>query len=261
MEIKKYWKEIVIAVLFIALLLVSNCSHKLQGERNVLKQQLKQEISDVKSFRESQKILFDSLSADNAKKDKKALVLQQDNKKKDGRIGQLQQSNRSLDLKLKKSAEKLIEKKIEIATYTNAQSADYINEYFQGLDAIPTEKSVNLEKNYPNLVVAELEEKKTLVEDVKDYKAKIENKDKELSETNGKLANKDEEIKLEKEKGLNKDLAFASKEIETKKLDKALETSLDLNIKTERQLNTQKVLKWVYFGVGVIGGYYLIPKN
>ncbi len=254
--IKKYYiKEIVIAVLFIALLLMSNCSQKLQGERNVLKDQLKQEVDGVATFRKNQKILFDSLSAENKKKDTKIAELHQDNKKKDGKIAQLWQSNKSLDTKLKKSAEKLVEKKKEIATYTYANSAEYINNYFKGTDAIPTEKSVNLEQTLPNLVVAELEEKKTLVEDVKDYKSKIENKDKELAFTNGKLVNKDEEIKLEKEKGLNKDLALASKEIETKKLDKALETSLELNAKTEKQLLTQKVLKWVFIGIGGTVGY------
>lgn len=215
--------------MFIALLLVSNCSHKLQGERNILKDQLKEEVDGVKIFKEKQKLLFDSLSLENTKKDK--------------RISELQENNKQLDKKLENSAKKLEKKKKEIVSYSYTQSAEYINEYFQGLDAIPTEKSVNLELNLPNLVVEELEEKQFLEEAIY-IKDSI-------------IKNKDEEIKLGNDKILNKDLALASKQIETEKLDKALDTSLQLNKKTEKQLKVQKVLKWIYAGAGAFLGWQI----
>lgn len=225
-NIKKYWKEISIAIMFILLLLVSNCSHKLQGERSILKDQLKQEVDGVKIFKEKQKILFDSLSAENVKKDK--------------RITELQENNKELDKKLENSAKKLTEKKKEIVKYTYVQSAEALKERYNTKAVVATNSSVNLLDSIPNLVIEELAERDNLAIDVETYRTKI--------------VNKDEEIKLGNEKLLNKDLALASKQIETEKLDKALNTSLELNIKTEKQLKAQKVLKWIYAGVGATLG-------
>jgi hypothetical protein len=104
-------------------------------------------------------------------------------------------------------------------------------------DVSATATSVNLEKDTPIAILDDL--------------AEGDNCFYSLEVKDSIIKNKNEEIKLEKDKSLNKDLALASKQIETEKLDKALDTSLQLNKKTEKQLKAQKVLKWVYAGVGL----------
>jgi len=71
--IKKYTREITIVGLLILLLSVWTCSHNAQkvaqGETKQLKEQLKQQKDGVDVFRKEQKILFDSISAENTKRD------------------------------------------------------------------------------------------------------------------------------------------------------------------------------------------------
>lgn len=223
---KKYWKELCIVIMILALILVSNYSCKLQGERNILKDQLKDEVSKVKVFKQKQKVLFDSLFAENLKKDT--------------RISKLQKSNEEIDKNLQNSVKKLAEKKKEIANYTYIQSAETLKERYNTKSVVATNNSVNLLDSIPNLVIEDLAEMDKLNLDVEDYKTKV--------------ANKDEEIKLSNEKLLNKDIEIASKQIETDILNKSLDISTKLNKKTQNQLRTQKVLKWVYAGIGATLG-------
>lgn len=233
----KYIREISIVGLIILLLSVSYCSHNQQkvaeGEKKVLKEQLAQQKKSLKDFKAIQKNLFDSISAQEKIKDKK--------------IAELQETNKQISKKSAENLKKLREKQKQIASFDNAESADYINVYFQGLDAIPTQTSVNLENNYPNLVVAELEEKQYL--------------EKEIVLRDSTIVNKDEEIKLTQEKVLSRDLIIASKQIETEKLDSALKLSEDINKKSEKEIRKLKtknfinrILVPVALGVGVFTG-------
>lgn len=235
--IKKYTREIIIVGLIILLLSVSYCSHNQQklaeGEKEVLKEQLVEQKKSLKDFKAVQKTLFDSISAQE--------------KIKDIKIAELQDINKIITKKSEENLKKLRDKQKQIASFDNAESADYINVYFQGLDAIPTQTSVNLENNYPNLVVAELEEKQYLEKEIvlRDYT----------------ITNKDYEIKLTQEKVLSRDLVIASKQIETEKLDSALKLSEDINKKSDkviRKLKTKnfinRILVPVALGVGVFTG-------
>lgn len=244
MEIKKtlvqYKREITIVGLLILLLSVWTCSHNAQkvaqGETKQLKEQLKHQKDGVDVFRKQQKILFDSLSAENTKKDR--------------RISELQETNKELTKKSSENLKKLKDKQKQIASYTNRQSAEYLNVYFQGLDAVPTEKSVNLENNLPNLVVGELEEKQFL--------------EKEVVLKDSIIENKDEEIKLGNEKILNKDLALASKQIEVEQLDGVVKTQDNVNkslSKENRNLKTKNFLTtYILPPLVFIGGVYVGTK-
>lgn len=219
--VAKYTREITIVGLLILLLSVWTCSHNAQkvaqGETKQLKEQLKQQKDGVDVFRKQQKILFDSLSAENTKKDR--------------RISELQKTNKELTKKSSENLKKLKEKQKQISSYNNQQSAEYLNVYFQGLDAIPTEKSVNLENNLPNLVVSELEEKQFL--------------EKEVVLKDSIIENKDEEIKLDNEKILNKDLALASKQIEVKQLDELVKTQDNVNKSLSKENRNLKVKNFI----------------
>lgn len=238
--VAKYTREITIVGLLILLLSVWTCSHNAQkvaqGETKQLKEQLKHQKDGVDVFRKQQKILFDSLSAENTKKDR--------------RISELQETNRELTKKSSENLKKLKDKQKQIASYDKKQSAEYLNVYFQGLDAIPTEKSVNLENNLPNLVVGELEEKQFL--------------EKEVVLKDSIIENKDEEIKLGNEKLLNKDLALASKQIEVDKLDGVTQIQEYIIKKSDRQISNLKtknfITTYILPPLVFIGGVYVGTK-
>jgi hypothetical protein len=235
----KYKTQIIIAIFIIVTLLVinhcNNKQHQLQGERKQLKEQLKKEQDGLKIIQENNRILFDSLS--------------RENKKKDVRITQISKENSSLESSLQIARKNNKEQKEKIFKYTYTQSAEYVNNYFKVNTAIPTEKSVNLESNLPNLVVSELEDKKLL-------ETAVEIKDSQLK-------NKDEQIKLTEEKVLNKNLEIASKDLEKEQLEKTLNISLDLNKKSEKQikqLKAKSVLNKVLIVGAFLGGGYLGTK-
>jgi len=83
-KIKKYWKELTVALLLIALLTVSTCSHnsqmKAEGEKIQLKKELKEIKTKIAEAEKTTKVLFDSLSAEDAKKDKRIAELSKNNK-------------------------------------------------------------------------------------------------------------------------------------------------------------------------------------
>ena len=228
-KIKMYWKEISFVVIVIILLSINSCSNnrqnQLEGEKKVLKEQLQQQKDGLKVFRKEQKILFDSLSAENTKKDK--------------RITELNNSNNNLYTELSKSAEKLKKQKKDIASYTYKQSAEALNERYNTKSVLATSTSVNLQDSIPNLVIEELAEK-----DAQEY---------DLNTYRGLIKNKDEEIKLTQEKVLNKDLEIASKQIETEKLDIALKLSEDINKKSEKQIKALKTKNFIMT--------YLVPPT
>ena len=233
---KKYKNQIIIAIsIIVALLLLNHCNNRqqqLKGEIKITKEQLKKEQDGLKVIQEKAKILSDSLS--------------RENKKKDIRITEVIKENLQLENQLGIAQKKNKEQKEKIAKYTYIQSAEYVNNYFKTNTAIPTEKSVNLESDLSNLVVSELEDKKLL-------ETAIEIKDNQLK-------NKDEQIKLTEEKVLNKDLEIASKDLEKEQLEKTLNTSLDLNKKSEKQikqLKAKNVLNKIMIVGGIIGGTYL----
>lgn len=235
-KIKKYWKELVIALSLIALLTVSTCSHnsqmKAEGEKIQLKKELKEFKTNLAKAEKASKILFDSLSAEDAKKDKRIAELGKSNK-------DLLDSQIAREKELKKEKEK-------IANYSYTQSAQVLNERYKTDAVKATETSVNLEKDIPNKVITELVEKDVCIENSADKDKTIENKD--------------EEIKLEKEKTLSANLKTASVQAEKELLKDGLQTAEEINKKSEKQiksLKTKNFISKVLVVAAFIGGIFI----
>jgi len=236
----KYTREIIIAGLLILLLSVYNCSnnrqHELAGEAVQLKQQLRKQVDGLKTQKIRNEFLFDSISAENKKRDLENL--------------QLQKTNLALMQRINYNAKQTAKKKQEVKKYSFKQSAEFLAKRYEtkSIEATPT--SVNLKENIPNNVVEELIDKDAMVQDLGDLHKIIENKDSEIG-------NKDKTI-------LSKDLEIAAKEIETKKTQEALDTSQEITKKIEKELKQLKtktfILKYIVPPAAFIGGV-LIGKQ
>jgi hypothetical protein len=235
-KIKQYWKELVITLSLIALLTVSTCSHnsqmKVEGEKIQLKKELKEIKTKIVEAEKASKILFDSLSAEDNKKDARIAELTKNN-------NQLVANQISREKELKKEKEK-------VAKYTYAQSAQVLNERYKTDAVKATATSVNLEKDIPNKVIAELVEKDACEENSADKDKTIENKD--------------EQIKLEKEKTLSANLKTASAQVEKELLKDGLQTAEEINKKSEKQiksLKTKNFISKVLVVAAFIGGIFI----
>ena len=233
-KIKQYWKQISVALVFIVLLTVSTCSHnaqmKAEGEKIQLKKELKEIKTQIAESDKATKVLFDSLSAEDAKKDK--------------RISELTKSNKQLlDSQIAREKE-LRKEKERVAKYTYAQSAQVLNERYKTDAVKATDTSVNLSKDIPNKVITELVEKDACEEN---------SADKDLT-----IINKDEQIKLEQEKTLSANLKTASVQAEKELLKDGLQTAEEINKKSEKQiksLKTKNFVNKILVVGGIIGGF------
>jgi hypothetical protein len=204
-QIKKYWREICLVLLVIALLCMSQCE---PDDIKSDKKELEKVLDCVKVMQDKHKKLVDSIKKEDAKKDV--------------RIAELQTNNTELKTVISESKKQLKEKQKVISTFTIAQSAEYLAQrYNTTTDVVAENNSVSLKKDVPSFVIMELEEKDMLKGEVIHYEKIIDNKD--------------EEIKLEKEKTLNKVLEIASKEMEAENLEKGLNLALDLKNKTDKE--------------------------
>ncbi len=220
-KIKQYWKEISIALLLVGLLTVSTCSHnsqmKAEGEKVQLKKELKEIKTKIVESEKASKILFDSLSLEDAKKDK--------------RITELSKSNKDLLDKQISREKELKKEKEKIAKYSYTQSAQVLNNRYNTDAVKATTTSVNLEKDIPNKVIAELIEKDVCKENSADKDKTIENKD--------------EQIKLEQEKTLNANLKVVSVQAEKELLKDGLQTAEEMNKKSEKQIKSLKTKNFI----------------
>lgn len=237
-KIKQYWKQISVALVFIALLTVSTCSHNSQMKAEGEKIQLKKELSEIKiqiaDAEKATKALVDSLSAEDDKKDR--------------RIAELSKSNKDL-LARQIAREKYLRKEKEkIAKYSYAQSAQVFRAEYKTQAVVATETSVNLGEDVPNRVLADLAEKEVCEKDSADKDATI--------------VNKDEQIKLEQEKTLNANLKTASVQVEKESLKEGLQTAEEINKKSEKQIKSLKTKNFVnkIFVIGAFVGGILIAR-
>ncbi len=243
MEIKKnvstYTREITTAGLLILLLSVCTCSHNAQkvaeGETKQLKEQLKKSTEGLVSFRERQKVIFDSISLAEKLKDK--------------RISELHNSNEQLNQKLINSQKELQQKK---ESYKN-KSFEQLAQVFRDSgykEVTATNNSVNLEKDEPVAVLEDLAEGLNCFTD--------------LQTKDSIIFNKDNEIKLGKEKLIDKDLALASKQIEVEQLDVVVKIQDNINkslSKENRNLKTKNFLTtYILPPLVFIGGVYVGTK-
>jgi hypothetical protein len=235
-KIRQYWKEVTIAVSLILLLTVSTCSHnnqmKSEGEKMQLTKELKEIKARIAEADKYSKVLFDSLSAEDSKKDKKIAELNKNNK-------QLSDNQIAREKELRKEKEKIVK-------YSYAQSAQVLNERYKTDAVKATTNSVNLEKDIPNKVIAELVEKDVCIENSADKDKTIENKD--------------EQIKLEQEKTLNANLKVASVQAEKELLKDGLQTAEEINKKSEKQiksLKTKNFINKVLVIAAFIGGIFI----
>ena len=239
---EKYWKEISVALVVIVLLTITTCSHNSQmkdeGEKIQLKKELKETKAKITEAEKATKALMDSLSLEDAKKDKRIVELNISNSR-------LLDSQKLREKELRKEKEK-------IAKYSYTQVEDFLSQRYETIDVKATESSVNLYKETPKLVVAELVEKDYMALDLQD-KSKV-------------IVNKDEQIKLEQEKTLNANLKVASVQAEKVLLKDGLQTAEEINKKSEKQIKSlktknfiNKILVPISLGVGVFTGI-LITK-
>lgn len=237
-KIKQYWKQISVALVFIALLAVSTCSHNSQMKAEGEKIQLKKELSEIKTqiakAEKATKFLVDSLSAEDNKKDKRIIELNKSNK-------QLSDNQVEREKRLKKQKEK-------IAKYSYAQAAQVFKVEYKTEAVVATETSVNLGEDIPNRVLADLAEKEVCEKDSADKDKTIENKD--------------EQIKLEQEKTLNANLKTASVQVEKELLKDGLQTAEEINKKSEKQIKSLKTKNFInkIFVIGAFVGGMLIVK-
>lgn len=232
----KHKRKIIFGLMLLLLLIVGTCSHNAQkiaeGEKKQLQEQFRKEKDGVKVFREQQKILFDSLSADSKAKDKK--------------IADLHNSNDKLNKKLENSAKELENKKQSFKNKSFEQLAQVFKEQgYKDVSATPT--SVSLEKDTPVAVLEDLAEGNNCFNDLQTKNEIIANKDEEIKAVNGKL--------------LNKDLALASKQIEVEKIDGSLKTAEEINKKSDKIINNLKtknfLTTYILPPLVFIGGVYV----
>lgn len=237
-KIKQYWKQISMALVFIALLTVNTCSHnaqiKAEGEKIQLKKELKEIKTQIADAEKATKALVDSLSTEDDKKDKRIIELKKSNK-------DLLASQISREKELKKEKEK-------IAKYSYTQSAQVLNTRYKTDAVKATETSVNLGEDIPNRVLSDLAEKEVCEKDSADKDKTIENKD--------------EQIKLEQEKTLNANLRTASVQVEKELLKDGLQTAEEINKKSEKQIKSLKTKNFInkIFVIGAFVGGMLITK-
>jgi hypothetical protein len=220
-KIKQYWKQISVALVFIALLTVSTCSHNSQIKAEGEKIQLVEELSEIKiqiiDAEKATKALVDSLSAEDAKKDR--------------RIAELKKSNKQLLDRQVLREKELKKEKEKIAKYSYAQAAQAFKVEYKTEAVVATETSVNLGQDIPNKVLADLAEKEVCEKDSADKDATIKNKD--------------EQIKLEQEKTLSANLKTASVQVEKELLKDGLQTSEEINKKSEKQIKSLKTKNFI----------------
>lgn len=237
-KIKQYWKQISVALVSIAILTVSTCSHNSQMKAEGEKIQLKKELSKIKTqiadAEKATKILVDSLSVEDAKKDEKIIELKKSNK-------QLLANQILREKGLKKEKEK-------ITKYSYAQSAQVLSTRYNTQAVVATDTSVNLGEGIPNKVITELVEKDACEEDSADKDRTIENKD--------------EQIKLEQEKTLSANLKTTSVQVEKELLKDGLQTAEEINKKSEKQIKLLKTKNLVnkVFVIGAFVGGMLIAR-
>ena len=237
--IKKYTREITIVGLVILLLSVWTCSHNAQkvaqGETKQLKEQLEKSTEGLISFRERQKVIFDSISLAEKLKDKK--------------ISELHNSNEQLNQKLINSQKELEQKKQSYKNKSFEQLAQVFRESGYK-DVSSTNNSVNLEKNEPIAVLEDLAEGLNCFTDLQ-IKDSI-------------ISNKNQEIKISQEKIKNRDLMLLSKTDEVEKLDGINQTQEEIIKKTEKQLRQLKtknfLTTYILPPLVFIGGAYVGTK-
>ena len=227
--LKKYYRELFIVGLVIALLFMSRCE---PDDIKADKKELNKVLDGVKVIQKRNKFLVDSLNTDNAKKDKL--------------ITELRTNTTILETTILNNKKALKEKQKAITKYSIQQSAQYIADRYKTTSVSAENNSVILKDSVPNQIISELEEKDALEQDTYDYLKSIDNKNGEIKAGEGKL--------------LNKDLELASKNIEAEALQTGLTKSLDLNIKTEAELKRAKngnTWKWVGMGAAAVGGFFI----
>ena len=227
--LKKYYRELFIVGLVIALLFMSRCE---PDDIKADKKELNKVLDGVKVIQKRNKFLVDSLKTDNAKKDKL--------------ITELRTNTTILETTILNNKKALKEKQKAITKYSIQQSAQYIADRYKTTSVSAENNSVILKDSVPNQIISELEEKDALEQDTYDYLKIIDNKNGEIKAGEGKL--------------LNKDLELASKNIEAEALQTGLTKSLDLNIKTEAELKRAKngnTWKWVGMGAAAVGGFFI----
>lgn len=233
--IKKYLKEIIIGVLILSLLLVSKCSNDsqnvLQGERNVLKAQLSENVKAIEVFTKRQKVIVDSINIADKIKDEK--------------ISQLHVNNKSLSDKLLQSKQELQNKKDSFKNKSFGQLAEvFIQQGYKEVTA--SSVAVELKGTSPEAVLDDLAEGFHCFEDLQTLNTTVKNKNEEINIINEKVADRD--IKLE----LNK------KEIDMKNL--SLNLSQDLNLKADSQIQSLKTNNFVnklLVPISLIGGFLI----
>lgn len=229
--LKKFWRELVILVLFVGLLFAHKCE---PDDLKSDKKELNKVLDGVKVIQKRHKILVDSLRKEDAKKD----II----------ISELRTNTTILETKISEGKIALEKKKKDITKFTYQQSAKYLADRYPSKtpSVLAENNSVVMKDSVPNKVITELEEKDALEKDTKNYLKIIDNKT--------------EEVKLVGEKLLNKDLELASKTIEAEGLQTGLTKSLNLNIKTEAALKKAKngsTWKWIGIGAAAVGGFFI----
>lgn len=238
-KIRKYWKEIIIPILFIGLITVSTCSHnnqlRIEGEKVQLEKDLKEIKTQIAEAEKSTKKLLDSLSEEDIKKDKQ--------------IAKLNKSNKQLADRQKLREKELEKEKEKIASYSYTESAQMLSTRYNTEAITATETAVNLGEDIPNKVIIELAEKDVCYENSADKDKTIENKD--------------EEIKLEKEKTLNANLKVASIQVEKELLKDGLQKSEEINKKSQKQIKSLRAKNFVnkIFVIGAFVGGILISNQ
>lgn len=234
---KNYCKEIVIGVLIIVLLFVgrytNNRQNVLQGEKNVLKEQLKKSTKSLNTFREQQKVIFDSIFLAEKVKNK--------------RMEQLNKNNKQLAESIDKSKKELQIKKDSYKNKSLEQLANVFKE--QGYENVTFDNiSVRLQEYSPVAVLDDLAEGVNCFEDLKS-KDNI-------------IKNKDEELEIIQSKVYNRDFLLISKQQEIEKVNISLKLLDELNIKSDKQIKSlkinnivNKILVPVSLGVGLFVGY------
>lgn len=235
----KYTREVIIAVLIIALLSLGYCHHTTNSIPVSIKsdkKDLKKALDGVKIIQDNHKKLVDSLRREDLIKDQK--------------ISELRASNIRLETIISTREDQLKNRKKEVSKYSMTQHAAFIADRYNSKTLVSAEEnSLRIKDSIPKKIVLELLEKDVLVLNEVSYK-------KIISLTN-------DQYKLAEEKLINKNLELASKELEAQALQDGLNKSINLNTKTEAELRRAKrsgALKtFVIVGAGV-GGFLLGQK-
>jgi hypothetical protein len=226
--------KLYISIFLLLLLVVGSCynTSRLEGQAEILKQQIIKKDSIIKSKEEKLLVLQDSLKKDNEKREE--------------RIKNYENKINIIFNKLSQIEEKNKKDKEEIKKWNNTNYVNFFKDYFKSNHINEVPDGIEFKKDIPEKMAIVIFDKERYQNESIEKDNIIEEKDNIIEEKDGIILNKDNEI--------NSQNNLLDDYREKHKLDDVYKGNLE---KQNSRLKTQQLFYKIAIPVGLVGGTIL----